>query len=395
MLSATFPAVLIGGPPHSGKSVLVYSLTRALRAARVPHYVLRACPDGEGDWSNETDEAVVKTIRRKGPFNAAFVNSVAAYLQKRHLPLLVDVGGKPTPDQEALFGLCTHAILLIGDRPNDAGAYARNTAVWQEIASRQQIPIIAQIRSVLQGENQLVATSPIVAGTIAGLERGTAVSGPAFDALVKRLARLFDYSESELTSLHLAQAPVELTLDLPALAQTLGALAGRWLPQQIPALLDYLPEQTPLAIYGRAPNWIYSALALHALPAPVWLFDARLGWIAPPDLPVTEDGNTAVSAVQTGWQASQRPGLGYTILEMATKSQYLNWENPGGLPLPKPQINAGLVLSGKIPNWLLLAAAKQLAPDFDWLAVYQPQLGGAVVVNSGNQGYPLGKIVSI
>ena len=395
MLSAIFPAVLIGGPPHSGKSVLVYSLTRALRAARVPHYVLRACPDGEGDWSNETDEAVVRTIRRKGPFNNAFVNSVAAYLQKRHLPLLVDVGGKPTPDQEALFGLCTHAILLIGDRPDDAGAYARDTAVWQEIANRQQLPIIAQIKSILQGENQLITAAPTVTGTIAGLERGTAVSGPAFDALVERLTRLFDYSEPELTSVHLAQAPVELTLDLPVLAKTLGALAGRWSPQQIPALLDYLPEQTPLAIYGRAPNWIYSALALHALPAPVWLFDARLGWITPPDLPITEDGNTAVSAVQTGWHASQRPGPGYTILEMATKSQYLNWENPGGLPLPEPQISAGLILSGKIPNWLLLAAARQFAPDFDWLAVYQPQLGGAVVVNSGNQAYPLGKIVSI
>jgi len=36
-----FPAVVIGGPPHSGKSVLTYLLTRQLRALRVEHYVLR------------------------------------------------------------------------------------------------------------------------------------------------------------------------------------------------------------------------------------------------------------------------------------------------------------------------------------------------------------------
>ncbi len=47
-----FPAILVGGPPHSGKSVLTYSLTQALRRRGVDHYVLRAAPDGEGDWAN-------------------------------------------------------------------------------------------------------------------------------------------------------------------------------------------------------------------------------------------------------------------------------------------------------------------------------------------------------
>ena len=55
-----FPAVMIGGPPHSGKSVLAYSLSQALRARQVAHYVLRAFPDGEGDWANEADQAMVR-----------------------------------------------------------------------------------------------------------------------------------------------------------------------------------------------------------------------------------------------------------------------------------------------------------------------------------------------
>src|ERR1700730_1119067 len=58
------PAVLIGGPPNAGKSVLTYNLTRELRRRRrdgyhdrgIPHYVFRANPDIEGDWFLQDDQ---------------------------------------------------------------------------------------------------------------------------------------------------------------------------------------------------------------------------------------------------------------------------------------------------------------------------------------------------
>ncbi len=403
-----FPAVLIGGPPHSGKSVLVYSLTRALRNARVPHYVLRACPDGEGDWSNEADRAVVQMIRHKGAYTPKFIESVATFLQKRHLPLLVDVGGLPTAEQEAVFGYCTHAVLLVGERPDDISAYTHDTAVWQAIAQRQHLPVIAHIKSVLQGQHELGSTTPFINGTIAGLERGKVVSGPAFDALVKKLIQLFAYTEKELTALHLAQAPVELTLDLPALARTLGATNGYWKPEQLPNLLDYLPVQTALAIYGRAPNWVYAALALHAAPAQVWLFDARLGWITLPVLPIVKDGKvigperrrvfgseTGVSDVQGGWNTILHERSDHIILEMTTQSQYLDKQRPEGLPLPYVEGTGGLILSGKVPNWLLLATARQVGVTVSWIAVYQPQLKGAVIVKEAQDNQRVGAVFAI
>ena len=60
--SNRLPAVLVGGPPHSGKSVLIYSLSQALRARGIDHYALRACPDGEGDWSNEALPQLVLSL---------------------------------------------------------------------------------------------------------------------------------------------------------------------------------------------------------------------------------------------------------------------------------------------------------------------------------------------
>ncbi len=373
-----FPAILIGGPPHSGKSVLVYNLTRALRAKRVPHYVLRACPDGEGDWANEADQAVVQTIRNKGKFNARFMARVASYLQKRHLPLLVDVGGLPTSEQESVFSLCTDAILLIADRPDDAAAYVEGTAVWHAIAERQHLSVIAHLKSVLNGRDELLTTTPSVTGTITDLERSAVSTGAVFDALVEKVTRRFTYSEEALTRAHLEQSPVELTLDLPELARTLGMDDGYWRPDQLPALLDYLPEQTPLAIYGRAPNWIYAALSLHALPAPVWLFDARLGWIEPPELPIIAEENRG--GMQHGWHPIMEEYPEHLILDMNTQSQYLDRQTPKRLPLPALPHKNGLILSGKIPNWLLTAAARQAAHAYLWLAVYQPQSNGYIVV---------------
>lgn len=387
-----FPAVLIGGPPHSGKSVLVYSLTRALRERDVAHYVLRACPDGEGDWSNEGDRLLVRAIRRKGAFTPDFTARVAGYLRRRHLPLLVDVGGRPTDDQLDMFALCSHAVLLVGRRADDPAAYDRDRAQWRDYLARAGRPLLADLQSDLGGPDRLDATDPVIRGVIAGLERGRTVHGPAFDALVARLAALcgpWDAVEQG----HLLTAPASARLlHLPRLAEQLGGRDGRWSPGMLPALFARVPAGEAVALYGRAPNWVYTAAAVHALPAMAWLFDVRYGWLRSPLLPV--GGN---AAAQAGWDAAvveaDLGGERAVRLELITTSQYLDPDEPEGLPLPRPPEGVGLVLSGKVPHWLLLSAARQLGAGRPWLAVYQPPLGGAVVVWSAVPGRAPGDLI--
>jgi hypothetical protein len=72
-----FPAVMIGGPPDCGKSVLMYNLFRTLRERGVQHYALRAAPDGEGDWSNEAQQKLVRTILAPANGPATLSNTFA------------------------------------------------------------------------------------------------------------------------------------------------------------------------------------------------------------------------------------------------------------------------------------------------------------------------------
>jgi len=368
-----FPAVLIGGPPHSGKSVLAYSLTQALRQRGVQHYVLRAAPDGEGDWANEAAQKLVRTLRVKGDFTPGFVDHVCDSLVGRHLPLLVDAGGCPTPEQEHIFDYCTHAVLLTPDEASQA--------YWRAIAERHDLPVVADLTSRLVGESVLTTERPVLRGTITKLERGDTAAGPVFDALAARLAAILGYDLADLRRIHHNLCPVETVIDLDRLARTFDVPfegeRATWEPRHLPTVLDYLPEHTSLGFYGRGPNWLYAAVALLARPEPAYQFDVRLGWVTPPTLRL--GAPPAGAPVQAHLQLrADHTHLAFTI----TKA-YLDYTEAEGLVAPPVSHNQGAVLSGKLPLWLYSALALTYAPCTSWLAVYQPQLrGGAVVVSS-------------
>ena len=376
-----FPAVLIGGPPHAGKSVLAYGLTQVLRRQQVEHYVLRAYPDGEGDWSSEAEPHTVRALRVKGRGSQAWVDRICRDIDRRRLPLIVDPGGRPTSWQEAVFDHCTHAILLT------PGEESRQH--WRAMMARHGIPLLADLHSSLQGEGAVEADQDVLRGTLAGLRRQTTASGPAFDALVQRLDRLFAYPEAELRHAYLQTAPLEITVELDRLKRALRIDGDptTWEPSSLPQAIDYLPEGVPLALYGRGPNWLYAALALVAHPSELSQFDPRLGWVSPvplrlgipdPDAPLL--------------RASVHAAAEHARIEFSLPASYIDYEEAEGQVSPCVSPERGVVLSGKLPHWLWtgLALAYRQAP---WLAVYQPQVGGAVVVHSPAGLPPLGSIL--
>ncbi len=368
----TLPAIVIGGPPHSGKSVLAYSLTMALRQQNIPHYVLRAAPDGEGDWFNEADPEIARTLRYKHAFTPEFVDRVCAILRERLLPLLVDVGGKPTPEQERIFDFCTHAILLTRDEESHA--------FWLDLVHRHGLLLIADLTSQLAGTSRLLKSEPILRGVLTGLHRHSQAHGPVFDALVERVRAIFTYEDEELRRLHHHVAPLKRVLDLDHLPSQVRSGATRWTPEDLPAALTRAPRGHPIALYGRAPNWVYAAFAVHALPAPCYQFDARYGWIQPPRLHVTPSP-ASTSTASLHFRVTPQPDV--SILSVTLRRPHIEYPDVHDLPVPAlPRPTQGLILEGKIPHWLITALARTYAPYVPWLAVYQPQLGGAVVVST-------------
>lgn len=391
-----FPAILVGGPPHSGKSVLIYSLTRALRPMQVAHYVLRACPDGEGDWSNEVDQDRLPELRIKGKFTPEFVQTAVQHVRQRHLPLLVDVGGKPKPWQEAIFAECTHAMLLEPARSAEDPIFSEEMATWQEMMAKNGVTVLARVQSSLSGDDTIWGglDSGELTGRITGLERGEMVKGATFQALVEAIRGVFDFSEAALTAVHLANAPTEITLNLPPLADTLGAINRHWLPTHLPQLADYLPEQTSLAVFGRAPLWVYGFIGWHICPAPIWQFDPRLGWIEPPRLQLvaTEREGTQVE----NWRTVLTKQDGMNILHLSAEAQYLDIHEPETFPIVCPEADQGVIISGRLPIWLVLALVRQLGAQQRWIAIYQPPLNGAVVVVSHSpMQHPVGTVIPI
>ena len=143
-----FPAVVIGGPPHSGKSVLDLWSHAGLTYAR--HRSLRAAclySDGEGDWANEADQTFwCSASVSKGPRHAPMDRSdLSPDIARRHLPLIVDVGGKPTPDQERVFDVCTHAILLTPT--------VETQNEWQARVAEHGMPLLADLTSTLPAQS--------------------------------------------------------------------------------------------------------------------------------------------------------------------------------------------------------------------------------------------------
>ncbi|HLI05875.1 MAG TPA: CRISPR-associated protein Csx3 [Ktedonobacteraceae bacterium] len=382
------PAVLVGGPPHAGKSVLFYRLTQALREHGIAHFAIRACPDGEGDWFHEGPPELVSTIRLKhGVWPVPFVQRIAADLEHRCLPFLVDMGGRPQPSQAPLLRLCTHTILLLReDLPDDAER-------WQRLVESYNLLPLARLFSHQSGDATITALSPVLEGVLTGLERHIpppAKPNPVFEALVDRLAALFSsYNLHEQS--YLEQAPTEYVLNVEEALHAFTTTSRRWEPEMLAPLLASLPAHTPLSVYGRGPLWLYAALAAHSDPQPFYLFDPKLpfGWVQPVPVIFGEEpsGEMQIS-VQSGPQA--------TMLTITFAHDRLAYFQPEPLAFPSIPLEKGLILSGRLPYWLLTALVRLYQGiGVPWIAPYYVPENQAVVCYSHVVTDQPGDLVSI
>lgn len=368
MITNLLPAILLAGPPHSGKSVLAYLLSQHLRQARVPHILLRAAPDGEGDWSYESPEEVRVRQRQKGLYTADLIEDLTRAVRSRILPMLVDIGGRPREEQFQLFDACTHVIHLWRETDD-----RREWETWLE--ERSLIPI-ASLYTQLEPPDRLDPGPGPLRGVITGLNRANPQPGLTFERVLQRVQGICSYPPGTLQAEHLRRAPHDAPLFTVAqLARDLDIIRpGQelwWAPEHLAGLRELVPSGEPLALYGRGPVWLYAALAAHVAPAPFYLFDARYyGWMAPP--PVILDSDRAneeftLSALPEGQDIPLK-------FERRQKHYVLT---PLPVHVPSLPPDRRVILDGPMPIWLFAALAQGLRSQAA-LATYEPRTGRIV-----------------
>lgn len=164
------PAILIGGPPDSGKSVLANTLRLNLLKKNLNKQVFlhRANWDGQGNWAYETaNQELVKRLVRENEFrlheNDLTRHLIPDYYQKNSRDIknirelvdlvLVDVGGKPQPEKMLLLEQCTHYI-IISKSPEKIGE-------WHDLC-RKKLQPLAVIHSVLEKKIEVLSTNPFL-----------------------------------------------------------------------------------------------------------------------------------------------------------------------------------------------------------------------------------------
>jgi len=181
------------GPPHSGKSVLLNAIRIQIQKRLPPDwvnrnfFVLRACPDGEGDWSSESPLDVVRTLRYKNQFDDQFVEQICEELeqlrQQKRL-LLVDCGGKLDKKNQRILSLCTHALIVSRD--------PEQIPEWRGAARLSELEILAEVESVPSDCAEVQGESPLRI-RLGQLKRGNESCLQIPEALIQAVTEGLDY----------------------------------------------------------------------------------------------------------------------------------------------------------------------------------------------------------
>ncbi|OLP19166.1 CRISPR-associated protein Csx3 [Leptolyngbya sp. 'hensonii'] len=193
---ALCPALLVVGPPDSGKTVFSHSLFQALLPQYPDVYLQRAQWDGEGNYIlelgpelTEPEREVFKAINR-GQFTERFFPYQAQAilrLRRQKRLVIVDVGGMVQPEKQPLLEACSH-YLIISSKPEAI-------APWHEFCrDRGNLKPVAVLRSTLEDCTVVHQQEPYLDMTCGPWVHGKAPTMP--DLLMSRIVGLLGTSSA-------------------------------------------------------------------------------------------------------------------------------------------------------------------------------------------------------
>ena len=121
-------------------------------------FLLRACPDGEGNWFGEIAPDLAATLRYKKQWDEAFVTGMTAQIraltESKRL-LLVDLGGRIDRRTQSILNCCHAAVIVSRDPEHQTLAPPPGTSPARERRHRSPSGIDAGDRPASGPEPRL------------------------------------------------------------------------------------------------------------------------------------------------------------------------------------------------------------------------------------------------
>lgn len=386
--------IVFCGPPHSGKSVFIANLIENLPTDA--YTIIRACPDGEGTWSNNGKQSETSMVRKKGQFTQSFIDDSCRAIDNQVSNIvLVDVGGVMSKENEQVFKHCDSFVVLSSDD--------EKKKEWLEFGERLGLECIGCLDSKLEGQEEIYSREPYLQGRIVGLERGELLQNSSvIKALVSDIIRRSKYTEktdSREDNDGIFIDDTELGFELGYGREILtddgtSIKKVRWPETSIPdvssAIKEKVDSSKQLKINGIRANFILCAICKSAKQQGVKdirVYDIRMKQYIPiKDFPKKRG-------------LKETAGLSFNVIENdenifmdidITKEQF-TLEDFEQCVLPQIKENKNLYLSGRLPLWLLASISNSY--NSSRIFTFQPGKGFTCV--SSKDEKDLGEVVDV
>jgi CRISPR-associated protein Csx3 len=404
--------VVIGGPPHSGKSVFMNALKDMLDHNMF--YAMSANPDGEGTWLQlGYNDEQVRALRKKGQFTPEFVdfasNNVAEW--DATPVLLVDVGGVASAENAQIIRGATHAIVLSGtsEKADEHGVLRANKAAflemtkWESFFKENGLEVVAKIHSDYHGRGDVSfeGADGGVVGSAHHLERGEDMSNRStvwkVAEKIREIAEGNEYFEDEKNTLRnlLQDAPklpdyafVYDKNDIDSVTKRprqlfnkeTGEPARRYQLAYLPETAKFIHDLSDEEIVGAgefsgpAPKWVYVALAERAAVAgrPDMPIYSR-GFFTPEKLPIAEHGGGAEWSSEVIGEIGGHAVVRLRETSVGQSGKQILADDLAKMSLPDIPEGAIVAFSSQGPNWFDVSVALGYRDKAFAFAEYQPR----------------------
>jgi len=362
--------IIVGGPPHSGKSVFIDKLKNKLRGKGTELFAL--APDGEGSWSQKSNQEAAQFIRKKGGFTKEFMDTGienAQRLMQTQRIVLIDIGGVRSPENERILKEtgAQHMIVVAREDPQPERAGRED---WEKFAEDNGLNVLASFDTSLEGEERHGMKVNTLRGRLVGLDRGSKQEHEPINALAKLIQtmapKVGDKGEEGYTVIN----PVEVKK---------AASGENWTEEGMKDAIDRVirlikRSDKPILFDGPAANWfIASAVVNGSRFNEINIRDFKVeGTIVKPEVKQLSN-----EELDPNFEYKTKSLPTHTILTVTPINYLIEDVSKALEEMIPPELDKskGVIISGKLPIVVAAQLALTYAKHHDSVAMLAPPLG--------------------